>query len=112
MCFKECRPATIISAILALFLTLFLTKGQTQANAEAAKWYLSLKMNFCKSTSPGIKTDPLLRYAQKCSSVQVFDYQFHVGHNQIVLQIDKFQCNGSDWVRDHMQHLDLGTCFL
>ena len=40
-----------------------------------------------------------------------FDYQFHVGYNQIVLQIDEFQRNGSGCVVDHLQHLGLGTCF-
>ena len=32
-------------------------EGQTQTNTEAVKWYLLRNMNFCKSTSPGIKTD-------------------------------------------------------
>ena len=31
-------------------------EGQTRANKEAVKWYLSLNLNFCKSTSPGVKT--------------------------------------------------------
>ena len=33
------------------------TEGQTQANGETFKWYLSLNMNFCKSTIPSINTD-------------------------------------------------------
>ena len=44
-------------------------EGQTRANAEAAKWYLSLNRNFYKSTSPG-KIRPL-RSAQ---SVQVHQH--------------------------------------
>ena len=32
-------------------------EGQTRVNAEAVKWYLSLNMNFCKSTSPAFKSD-------------------------------------------------------
>ena len=35
------------------------------------------------------------------------DYQFHVGYNQIVLEIDEFQRSSSGWVVDHLQHLDL-----
>ena len=37
-------------------------EGQTGVNAEALKWYLSLKINFCKSTSPGSKTDPAVTF--------------------------------------------------
>ena len=33
--------------------------------------------------------------------------QFHVGYNQIVVQIDGFQRNGSGWVVDHILILDL-----
>ena len=36
--------------------------GQTRANAVAIKWDLSLNMNFCKSTSPGVKTDPAVTF--------------------------------------------------
>ena len=73
-------------------------EGQTQANAEAAKWYLSLNMNFCKSTSPGIKTDQAVTFCSevlKSIDTQKLDYQFRVGYYQIVLQIDEFQCSGS-----------------
>ena len=73
-------------------------EGQTQANVEAAKWYLSLNMNFCKSTSPGVKTDPAVTFRSEVfRSIDSHerDYQFHVGYNQIVLQADEFQGNGS-----------------
>ena len=89
-------------------------EGQTRANVEAVKWYLSLNMNFYKSTSPGVKTDPAVTFHPevfKSINTHELDYQFHVGHNQIVLQIDEFQHNGSGWVVDNLQHLDLGTCF-
>ena len=36
--------------------------GQTRANAVAIKWDLSLNMNFCKSTSPGVKKDPAVTF--------------------------------------------------
>ena len=88
---------------------------QTWANAEALKWYLSLNINFCKSTSPGIKIDPAVTFPSeefKSIDIHKLDYQFHEGQNQIVLQIDEFQRSGSGWVVDHLQHLDLGTCFL
>ena len=90
-------------------------EGQTRVNAEAVKWYLSLNMNFCKSTSPGVKTDPAVMFCSevfKSIDIHELDYQFHVGYNQIVLQIDGFQRSSSGWVVDHFQRFDLGTCFL
>ena len=90
-------------------------EGQTRANAEAVKWYLSLNMNFCKSTSPGVKTDPAVTFCSEvCTSTDTYElnYQFHVGYTQIVQQIDAFQRNGSDLVVDHIQHPDLSSCFL
>ena len=90
-------------------------EGQTQANAEAVKWYLSLNMNCCKSTSPSVKIDPTVTLHSdvfKSIDTHELDYQFHVGYNQIVQKIDEFQRNGSGWVVDHLQHLHLGTCFL
>ena len=73
-------------------------KGQTRVKAEAVKWYLSLNMNFCKSTSPAVKTVPAVMFCSevfKSIDTCELDYQFHVGYNQIVLQIDEFQSNGS-----------------
>ena len=64
---------------------------------------------------PAVKTDPAVTFyseAFKSIGTQELDYQFHVGYNQIVLQTDEFQCNGSGWIIDYLQHLDLGTCFL
>ena len=90
-------------------------EGQAPANAEAVKWYLSLNINFCKSTSPSVKADPAVTFHSevfKCINTHELDYQFHIGYDQIALQIDEFQRNGSGWVVDHLQHLDLGTCFL
>ena len=75
--------------------------GQTRADEEAVKWYLSLNMNFCKSISPGVKADPDVTFRSevfKSIDTHELDYQFHVGYNQIVLQIDEFQRNGSGWV--------------
>ena len=71
-------------------------------------------MNFCKSTSSAVKTDPTVTFRSevfKSIDIQELDYQFHVGYNEIVLQIDEFQHNRSGWVVDHLQHLDLGTSF-
>ena len=68
-------------------------KGQTRVNAEVLKWYLSLNMNCCKSTSPGIKTDPAVTFRSevfKSINTDKLDYQFYVEYNQIVLQIDEF----------------------
>ena len=89
--------------------------GQTRANTEAVKWYLSLNKNLCRSTSPGVKTDPAVKFLSevfKSIDTHELDYQFHVGYNQIVLQIDEFRRNGSGWVVDHLYYLDLVTCFL
>ena len=89
-------------------------EGQTQVNAEVVKCYLSLNMNICKSTSPGVKKDPAVTFRSEVSksiNMHKLDYQFHVGYNQIVLQIDEFQRSGTGWVLDHLQHLDLGTYF-
>ena len=72
-------------------------------------------MNFCKSKSPGVKTDPDVTFSSevfKSINIQELDYQFHVGYNQIVQQINEFQRNGSSWVVDYLQHLGLGTQFL
>ena len=72
-------------------------------------------MNFCKSTSPTVKADPAVTSCSeifKSIDTHELDYQFYVGYVQIVLQIDEFQRNGGDWVVDHLQHLDLDTCFL
>ena len=85
-------------------------EGETRANEEPVKWYLSLNMNFWKFASPAVKTFHLEML--KSIDTHELDYQFHVGYNQIVLQIDGFQRNGSAWIVDHLQHLDLGTCFL
>ena len=74
-------------------------KGQTRVNAEAVKWDLSLNMNFSKSTSPRVKTDAVVKFQSevfKSIDTHKLDYQFHVGYNQMVLQIDEFQRNGSD----------------
>ena len=90
-------------------------KGQTRANAEVLKWYLSLNMNFCNSRSPSVKIDLAVMFrseAFKSIDTHELDYLFHVEWYQIVLQIDEFQRNGSGWVVDHLQHLDLGACFL
>ena len=90
-------------------------EGQTRVNVEAVKWHLSLNMNLYKSTSPAVKTDPAVMFrSQVVKSIDTHecDYQYHVGYNQIVVQIDEFQRNGSGWVVNHLQHLDLGTCFL
>ena len=90
-------------------------EGQTRVNAEAVKWYLSLNMNYCESTSPAVKTDPAVTFRSEVfKSIDTHElvYQFHVGYNQIVLQIDEFQRNCSGWVVDHLHHLDLGTSFL
>ena len=43
----------------------------------------------------------------KSINTHELDYQFHVGYNEIVQQIDEFQRNGTGWVVDHLQHLDL-----
>ena len=90
-------------------------EGQTRANAEAVKWYLSLNMKFCNSTSPGFKTDPAVKcHSEVLNSIDTheLDYQFHVGYNQIVLRIDEFQCNDSGSIVYPLQHLDLPLCFL
>ena len=87
---------------------------QTRAYAEAVKQYLSLKMNFCQFTSPGVKTDPAVTFRLeefKSTDTHELDYQYYVGYNQIVLQIDEFQRSDNDWVVDHLQYLDLAICF-
>ena len=89
--------------------------GETRANMEAIKWYLSLNMISCKSTSCGIKADPAVTFGSKVfKSIDIhdLDYLFHVGYNQIVLQIAEFQRSGSGWVVYHLQHMELGLCFL
>ena len=43
----------------------------------------------------------------KSINTHELDYQFHVGYNEIVQQIGEFQRNGTGWVVDHLQHLDL-----
>ena len=55
-----------------------------KVNAETVKWYLSLNMNFCKSTSPGVKTDPAVTFRSevfKSIDTHELDYQFNVGDN-------------------------------
>ena len=62
-------------------------EGQTRANTEVVKWYLSLSMNFCKSISPGVKTDPAVTFRSemfKSIGTHELDYQFHVEYNQVV----------------------------
>ena len=57
--------------------------GKTRANAEAVKCYLSLNMNFCKSKSPGVKTDPTVTFHSEVFmpfDTHKLDYQFHVGY--------------------------------
>ena len=89
-------------------------EGQTQVNVEAVKWYLSVNMNLCKSTSPAVKTNPAVTFhweVFKSINTHELDYQFHVGYNQIMLQIDEFQRNESGWAVDHLQHFDVGASF-
>ena len=77
---------------------------ETRANSEAFKRCLSLNMNFCKSTSPGIKTDPTdMFHLEVFMSIDTDkrDYQFHVGYNQIVEHIHEFQSKASAGVVDH-----------
>ena len=71
-----------------------------------------IKGQVCKSTSPGNNTDPaVMSHSEVFKSINIheLDYQFHVRYNQIVLQINGFQHNGSSWVVDHLQHLELRT---
>ena len=87
-------------------------EGQPRVNTKSVKWYLSLNMNFCKCTSPAVKTNPAVMFCSemfKSFDTYELDYLFHVRYNQIVLKIDEFQRNESVWVVDHLQHLDLGT---
>ena len=54
-------------------------EGETRANMEAVKWYLSLNMNFCKSTSPGVKTDAAVTFrSETFKSIDTYelDYQY------------------------------------
>ena len=59
-------------------------KGQTRANAEDFKWYLSLNMNTAtnyKPTSLGVKTDPAVTFHSevfKSIDTSELDHQFHV----------------------------------
>ena len=79
--------------------------GQTLASAEVAKWCLSLNMNFCKSTSPGVKMNPTVTiHSEMFKSIGTHElvYQFPVGYNLIVQQIDESQRNGSGWLADHL----------
>ena len=72
-------------------------------------------MNSCKSTSPGVKTDPAVTFhSEVFNSINAHElyYQFHVEYNQILLQIYEFQRKGRGWVLDHLQHLDPATCFV
>ena len=90
-------------------------QGQIPANAEGIKLYLPLNMNFCKSISSGVKTDLAVMFCSevfKSIDTHKLHYQFHVGYNQIVQQINEFWCNGSGWILGRLQHLDIGTCFL
>ena len=68
--------------------------GLNRANAEAVKWFLSLNMNFCKSTSIDLKTDPAVTFLSEVfQSIDTheLDYQFTwFANNEIVLQIDAF----------------------
>ena len=88
-------------------------EGQTRANAEAIKCYLSLNMNFCKFLSAGVKTDVPVTFRSevlKSTDTHELNYQFYVGYKRFVQQIDEFQRNGSDWVVNHLEHFDLGFC--
>ena len=64
-------------------------EGQTRVNAEAVKWYLSLNMNLCKSTSPAVKTDPTVTFRRfeiiRCSNVPDFVKDtFHYDYNEVL----------------------------
>ena len=59
-------------------------EGQTRVNAEAVKWYLSLNMNFCNSSSAAVKADPAVMFHSevfKSINTHKLYYQFHVGYN-------------------------------
>ena len=55
-------------------------------------------VNMNKSTSPAVKTYWAITFYSevfKCIDTHELHYQFHGGYNEIVLQIDEFQLNGS-----------------
>ena len=65
-------------------------EARTRATAETVKWYLSLNMNFCKSTNPGVKMDPTVTFRSevfKSIDTPRLDYQFYVWYSQTVQQI-------------------------
>ena len=71
----------------------FFIVGQTWANVETVKWYLSLNKNFRKTTCPGLKTGPAVTSCLevfKSTNIHEHDYQLDVGYNQIVLEINEF----------------------
>ena len=60
-------------------------------------------MNFCKCTSPAVKTDPAVTFRSevfKSIDIHELDYQLHVAYSQIMLQNDEFQHNGNGWIID------------
>ena len=86
--FNSNNKRDIVQRLKVVIHSMRQKEGQTRANAEAVKWYLSLNMNFCKSTSPGVKIDPAITFRSevfKSIDIHELDYQFHVRYNQIVL---------------------------
>ena len=60
-----------------------LIEGQIRANAKTVKWYLSLNINFCKSTKPGVRTDGTVTFCSEIHWHPRFRLPIHVGCNQI-----------------------------
>ena len=59
-------------------------EGQTRVTAEAVKWYISLNMNYCKSTTSDVKTDPAVMFRSdvfRSIDTNELNYQFNVGYN-------------------------------
>ena len=60
-------------------------EGKNRANADTVKSYLSLNMNFFKSTSSDVKEDPTVTFCSevfKSIDIHELNYQLHVGYNK------------------------------
>ena len=77
---------------------------------KTVKYYISLKVNFCKSTDPTNITDHSVVFNSESFTNLEGDElvaNSEISYNQILKQIDTYECNGSEQVLLEFVTLDI-----
>ena len=76
------------------------------------KWYLGLKVIYCKATNPEELSDPPAYFQTDpfASYHRYDDDVWEIVKGQLVQQIDNYETNGSGWVVSRLVQLDVTFC--